>query len=248
MLCIQCSLCSRLCQVLVTDVKVLPVLLKNLIDPEYLFSDQICTILSNLTRHDKTCKTVFKVGPSSRSGKFYLGWKEVLAGWHLDILVVPCSLCGIMRDEEVFLSSFRSSRRTLVWLSWWRSSALKVTTRRLSCTIWDLCCPTWHSCLMPETTCWTRTGDWCTLQEKSWWSDRGGGTVLFCFFKLFKTDLLSVTFFATISQMCTGGKVGRALRLQIPFIMFPTSCTVLYCQREVRDLRVELNLGLIRMH
>lgn len=48
-------------QVLVGDVKVLPVLLKKLLDPEFMFSDQICTILSNLTRHEKTCKTVFKV-------------------------------------------------------------------------------------------------------------------------------------------------------------------------------------------
>ncbi len=43
------------------DVKVLPVLFKNLLDQEYPFSDQICSILSNLTRHEKTCKTVFKV-------------------------------------------------------------------------------------------------------------------------------------------------------------------------------------------
>uniref|UniRef100_A0A3Q3KH94 Protein HGH1 homolog n=1 Tax=Monopterus albus TaxID=43700 RepID=A0A3Q3KH94_MONAL len=43
------------------QVIILPVLLKKLLDPEYLFSDQICTILSNLTRHEKTCKTVFKV-------------------------------------------------------------------------------------------------------------------------------------------------------------------------------------------
>lgn len=48
-------------QVLVADVKILPVFLKNLEDPEYPFSDQICTILSNLSRHNKTCKTVFKV-------------------------------------------------------------------------------------------------------------------------------------------------------------------------------------------
>lgn len=48
-------------QVLVAEVKVLPVLLKNLVDPDYLFSDQISTILSNLTRHEKTCRTVFKV-------------------------------------------------------------------------------------------------------------------------------------------------------------------------------------------
>ncbi|CAN9512054.1 unnamed protein product [Ophioblennius macclurei] len=48
-------------QVLVKDVKVLPVLFKNLQDPEYFFADQICSILSNLTRLEKTCKTVLKV-------------------------------------------------------------------------------------------------------------------------------------------------------------------------------------------
>ncbi|XP_068578405.1 protein HGH1 homolog [Cebidichthys violaceus] len=58
---INLSADATLHQVLVTDVKVLPVLLKKLLDPEYLFSDQICTILSNLTRHTKTCKTAFKV-------------------------------------------------------------------------------------------------------------------------------------------------------------------------------------------
>lgn len=57
------GVCSSLCltQVLLADVKVLPMLFKNLLDPEYLFADQICTILSNLTRHEKTCKTVLKV-------------------------------------------------------------------------------------------------------------------------------------------------------------------------------------------
>ncbi|XP_076601097.1 protein HGH1 homolog [Chaetodon auriga] len=58
---INLSADETLHQVLVADVKVLPVLLKNLLDPEYLLSDQICTILSNLSRHEKTCKTVFKV-------------------------------------------------------------------------------------------------------------------------------------------------------------------------------------------
>ncbi|XP_026206068.1 protein HGH1 homolog [Anabas testudineus] len=58
---INLSADETLHQVLLTDVKVLPVLLKNLLDPEYWFSDQICTILSNLTRHEKTCKTVFRV-------------------------------------------------------------------------------------------------------------------------------------------------------------------------------------------
>ncbi|XP_030585506.1 protein HGH1 homolog [Archocentrus centrarchus] len=57
---INLSADETLHQVLVKDVKVLPVLFKNLLDPEYPFSDQICTILSNLTRHEKTCKTVFK--------------------------------------------------------------------------------------------------------------------------------------------------------------------------------------------
>ncbi|XP_034020610.1 protein HGH1 homolog [Thalassophryne amazonica] len=58
---INLSADETLHQVLVTDVKVLSVLLKNLLNPEYLFSDQICTILSNLTRHEKTCRTIFKV-------------------------------------------------------------------------------------------------------------------------------------------------------------------------------------------
>uniref|UniRef100_A0A669F7D0 Protein HGH1 homolog n=1 Tax=Oreochromis niloticus TaxID=8128 RepID=A0A669F7D0_ORENI len=58
---INLSADETLHQVLVKDVKVLPVLFKNLLDPEYPFSDQICTILSNLTRHEKTCKTLFKV-------------------------------------------------------------------------------------------------------------------------------------------------------------------------------------------
>ncbi|XP_029947603.1 protein HGH1 homolog [Salarias fasciatus] len=58
---INLSADETLHQVLVTDVKVLPVLFKNLQDPEYFFSDQICTILSNLTRLEKTCKTVLKV-------------------------------------------------------------------------------------------------------------------------------------------------------------------------------------------
>ncbi|XP_077385713.1 protein HGH1 homolog isoform X2 [Festucalex cinctus] len=48
-------------QVLLTDIGVVPTLLKNLKDPQYPFSDQICTILSNLTRHEKTCKTLFKL-------------------------------------------------------------------------------------------------------------------------------------------------------------------------------------------
>lgn len=48
-------------QVLVEDLKVLPELCKNLMDPDYLFTDQICSIFSNLSRNEDTCKTVFKV-------------------------------------------------------------------------------------------------------------------------------------------------------------------------------------------
>lgn len=58
---INLSADETLHHVLVTDVKVLPALFKRLEDPEYFFSDQICTILSNLTRLEKTCKTVLKV-------------------------------------------------------------------------------------------------------------------------------------------------------------------------------------------
>lgn len=48
-------------QVLVMDVDVLPLLFQRLVDPVFLLSDEISTILSNLAREEKTCKTVFKV-------------------------------------------------------------------------------------------------------------------------------------------------------------------------------------------
>uniref|UniRef100_A0A3B5JZL2 Protein HGH1 homolog n=1 Tax=Takifugu rubripes TaxID=31033 RepID=A0A3B5JZL2_TAKRU len=48
-------------QVLVKDVDVLPLLFQRLVDPDFMLSDQISTILSNLAREEKTCETVFKV-------------------------------------------------------------------------------------------------------------------------------------------------------------------------------------------
>ncbi|XP_063041797.1 protein HGH1 homolog [Engraulis encrasicolus] len=48
-------------QALVKDADILPTLLRNLLDPEYMFSDRICTILSNLSRHERTCKDLFEV-------------------------------------------------------------------------------------------------------------------------------------------------------------------------------------------
>ncbi|CAL8336114.1 unnamed protein product [Lota lota] len=58
---INASADEKLHQVLVNQANVLPGLLKNLQDPEFMFSDQICTVLSNLTRHRPTCHTVSKV-------------------------------------------------------------------------------------------------------------------------------------------------------------------------------------------
>ncbi|KAL0961922.1 hypothetical protein UPYG_G00333400 [Umbra pygmaea] len=48
-------------QLLVKNHDLIPRLFKNLLDPEYMFADRICTILTNLSRHMKTCKEVFKV-------------------------------------------------------------------------------------------------------------------------------------------------------------------------------------------
>lgn len=53
-------------QALLTGSEVLPVLFERLVDPEFEFSDQISTILSNLSRHEKTCKTVFQVDTITR--------------------------------------------------------------------------------------------------------------------------------------------------------------------------------------
>ncbi|XP_013870774.1 protein HGH1 homolog [Austrofundulus limnaeus] len=58
---INLSADETLHQILVKEVHVVPVLLQNLVDPECQFSDQICTILSNLTRHQRTCRAVFQV-------------------------------------------------------------------------------------------------------------------------------------------------------------------------------------------
>ncbi|KAK5933481.1 hypothetical protein CgunFtcFv8_013959 [Champsocephalus gunnari] len=58
---INLSADETLHQVLLTDIKVLQVMMKKVLDPEFVFSDQICSILSNLTRHLKTCKIMFKV-------------------------------------------------------------------------------------------------------------------------------------------------------------------------------------------
>ncbi|XP_068172519.1 protein HGH1 homolog [Antennarius striatus] len=58
---INLSADETLHKVLVEDVNVVPVLFHTLLDPENPFSDQICSILSNLSRHRKTCRTVFQV-------------------------------------------------------------------------------------------------------------------------------------------------------------------------------------------
>lgn len=43
---------------LVKEAGVLPVLLNHLLDPEYEFSDRICSVLTNLSRHERTCVDV----------------------------------------------------------------------------------------------------------------------------------------------------------------------------------------------
>lgn len=43
---------------LVKEAGILPVLLNHLLDPEYEFSDRICSILTNLSRHERTCVDV----------------------------------------------------------------------------------------------------------------------------------------------------------------------------------------------
>ncbi|XP_036371873.1 protein HGH1 homolog [Megalops cyprinoides] len=58
---INLSADETLHQALVRDANILPTLLRNLLDPNYDFADRICTILSNLSRHEKTCKEVFRV-------------------------------------------------------------------------------------------------------------------------------------------------------------------------------------------
>ncbi|KAJ8273376.1 hypothetical protein GJAV_G00100900 [Gymnothorax javanicus] len=48
-------------QALLKETNILTSILTNLMDPDYDFADRICTILSNLSRHEKTCKEVLRV-------------------------------------------------------------------------------------------------------------------------------------------------------------------------------------------
>ncbi|XP_077050981.1 protein HGH1 homolog [Siphateles boraxobius] len=57
---INLSADETLHQPLVSETSLLAKLLPKLLDPEYVFADQICTILSNLSRHERTCRDVFR--------------------------------------------------------------------------------------------------------------------------------------------------------------------------------------------
>ncbi|XP_028673934.1 protein HGH1 homolog [Erpetoichthys calabaricus] len=46
---------------LLKETTLLSTLLGHLLDPGYIFADQICTILTNLSRNEKTCMDVFRV-------------------------------------------------------------------------------------------------------------------------------------------------------------------------------------------
>ncbi|KAK7902223.1 hypothetical protein WMY93_018992 [Mugilogobius chulae] len=58
---INLSADEKLHQVLVSELDLLPLLCTNLLDPTFPLSDQICTILTNLSRSDQTCPEVYKV-------------------------------------------------------------------------------------------------------------------------------------------------------------------------------------------
>ncbi|XP_072532624.1 protein HGH1 homolog isoform X2 [Salminus brasiliensis] len=45
---------------LVKETTILPTLFHNLLEPEYMFADRVCTVLTNLSRHEATCKEVFR--------------------------------------------------------------------------------------------------------------------------------------------------------------------------------------------
>ncbi|XP_029441710.1 protein HGH1 homolog isoform X2 [Rhinatrema bivittatum] len=45
---------------MISGTQLLPVLLKRLLDPDCIFADHICTLLSNLSREEDTCRQVFQ--------------------------------------------------------------------------------------------------------------------------------------------------------------------------------------------
>ncbi|XP_026145499.1 protein HGH1 homolog [Carassius auratus] len=56
---INLSADETLHQPLIKETDLLAILFQNLLDPDYMFADRICTILSNLSRHERTCRDVF---------------------------------------------------------------------------------------------------------------------------------------------------------------------------------------------
>lgn len=87
---------------LVEELKILPVLLKNLMDPDYLFSDQICTILSNLSRSEEMCKTVFKV-PLAHISPKARGIASTGAAILIDCIILFIFCLAQVLQEEVGL-------------------------------------------------------------------------------------------------------------------------------------------------
>uniref|UniRef100_A0A672KP83 Protein HGH1 homolog n=1 Tax=Sinocyclocheilus grahami TaxID=75366 RepID=A0A672KP83_SINGR len=65
---INLSADETLHQPLVKETDLLARLFQNLLDPEYMFADRICTILSNLSRHERTCRDVFNTVQEQKIG------------------------------------------------------------------------------------------------------------------------------------------------------------------------------------
>ncbi|XP_073678309.1 protein HGH1 homolog [Garra rufa] len=65
---INLSADETLHQPLVKETDLLAILFQNLLDPEYVFADRICTILSNLSRHKRTCRDVFSALQEQKFG------------------------------------------------------------------------------------------------------------------------------------------------------------------------------------
>ncbi|RXN15426.1 HGH1-like protein [Labeo rohita] len=65
---INLSADETLHQPLVKETDLLAILFQNLLDPEYMFADRISTILSNLSRHERTCRDVFNALQEQKIG------------------------------------------------------------------------------------------------------------------------------------------------------------------------------------
>lgn len=137
-------------EALIKEANALPPLLHNLLDPGYLFADQICTILTNLSRNKETCRDVFRAIQDEGVGLARIvevfcteGYNEKASLHYLGPLL--SNLTQLPEARHFILDKDRCVLQRLLPFTQYKSSAVKrggvVGTLRNCC--FDYSCHEW---------------------------------------------------------------------------------------------------------